>query len=117
VQLLITRGADVIAAVRGDGNPLIAAARAGHLDVARLLLDSGVTVDAAVPGDENALIQASGAGELAMVQLLLSRGADPNARVAANESSGPELRTPLLMARRSGHDDVVAELVRAGARD
>lgn len=119
MQWLLARGADVNVAARGDGNPLIAAAGRGQLDAVRLLLDAGASIEMVVPGDENALIQASGGGHLEVVRLLLSRGADANARVVVDvgDSPRPVLRTPLRMARRGGHDDVAAELLRAGARD
>jgi hypothetical protein len=107
VQQLLDRSADPNMAVLGDGNPLIMAARDGHADVVTLLLDREASIDHVVPGDENALIQASRSGHLDVVKLLVARGADVNARVWA-ESNGGEWRTPLAMARRGGHDAVVA---------
>jgi beta-lactamase regulating signal transducer with metallopeptidase domain len=118
VSLLLDRGADPNLPVSGDGAPLIMAAREGHLAVVQLLLDRGANVDLMVPGDENALIQASGEGHLKVVQLLLARGANPNARVWAErawERRIGEWRTPLSVAQRGGHSDVVAALRAAGA--
>lgn len=117
VRLLLDRGADPDVGVRGDGTALIASAASGHTAVVTLLLDRGATVDMVVPGNENPLIQASEAGHLAVVQTLVTRGADVHARVwALNPSGGGEWRTPLGMARRGGHADVVAFLISAGAR-
>lgn len=120
VRLLLERGADPNMAVRGDGNPLIMAAREGHAEVVALLLDRGARVDEMVPDDENALIQASGGGHLDVVKLLVARGADVNARVfveSAFERPNGEWRSPLSMARKGGHDAVVAFLLSAGARE
>jgi bla regulator protein blaR1 len=118
VRLLLDRGADVNLGVSGDGAPLIMAAREGHVAVVQLLLDSGAIVDLAVAGDENALIQASAEGQLAVVRLLVARGADVNARIWVERlfnQSGGEWRTPLNVATRGGHRDVVAFLRSSGA--
>ncbi|HKQ80310.1 MAG TPA: M56 family metallopeptidase [Blastocatellia bacterium] len=122
VRLLLDRGADPNMPVSGDGNPLIMAAREGHADVVSLLLDRGANIDQMVPGDENALIQASGRGHLRVVKLLVSRGADVNARTLVEGLNGlselrSELRSPLSMARKGGHQAVVAFLLAAGARE
>lgn len=120
VKLLLDRGADPDLGVPGDGNAIIMAAREGHEDVVKLLLDRGALIDRVVPGDENALIQGSEAGQLSVVKLLVSRGADVNARVWIEpDSQRPEgeWRTPLNMARKSGHYKVVDFLLSAGARE
>jgi hypothetical protein len=119
VTLLLDRGADPNMAVRGDGNPIIMAAREGHADVVELLLNRGANIELVVPDDENALIQASGRGHLNVVRLLVERGANVNARVRVDHSepSIVEWRTPLSMARKGGHRDVVAFLVSSGARE
>ncbi|MGH9969877.1 MAG: M56 family metallopeptidase [Pyrinomonadaceae bacterium] len=119
VRLLLDRGADPNMAVPGDGSALIMAASAGHTDVVALLLDRGAIVDQMVPGDENALIQACDSGHLAVVKLLVGHGADVNAQIwvdRPNDSRG-EWRSPLSMARKSGHAKIVAFLLSAGARD
>jgi ankyrin repeat protein len=120
VKLLLDRGADPNLGVPGDGSPLIGAAREGAVTVIALLLDRGANIELVVPGDENALIEASGSGHLDAVTLLVARGANVNAQVWA-ERSGPsekgEWRTPLAMARRERHADIVAFLIAAGARD
>ena len=118
VTLLLDSGADPNLGVQGDGSALIAAAASGHVDLLTLLLDRGARVDMVVPGDENALIAASGAGHLDAVKVLVARGADVNARVPSGllARGGEEWRTPLSMARRGGHRDVVAFLIANGAR-
>jgi beta-lactamase regulating signal transducer with metallopeptidase domain len=116
VSLLLKYGADVNKAAAGDGNPLIMAAREGHEDVVQLLLDRGALVNQVVEGDENALIQAAGSGRLGVVKLLINRGADVNARVWSGTPNG-EWRSPLSMAKRHGHKDVVELLLSLGARE
>jgi beta-lactamase regulating signal transducer with metallopeptidase domain len=118
VRFLLGRGASIDAGVPGDGNALIMAAGEGHVDVVRLLLDQGAGIETVVPGDENALIHACEAGQADVVRLLLERGANVHARVAAVGPDGRrEWRTPLSMARRGGHADVVRILEAAGARE
>jgi beta-lactamase regulating signal transducer with metallopeptidase domain len=113
VRFLLDRGADVNAASPGDGNALIAAATHDQAEIVGLLLDRGARIDEVVPGDENALIGASASGSVNAAELLIHRGANVNARVWVDG----ELRTPLNMARRHGHDDVEKLLLDAGARE
>jgi ankyrin repeat protein len=118
-RVLLGRGANPNVAVPGDGNPLIMAAREGHADIVELLLDQGAGIDDIVPGDENALINASGGGHLEVVKLLVERGADVNKRAWADWGFGRPSgvwRTPLSMARRGNHPEVVEFLVASGAR-
>lgn len=117
--MLLDRGADPNLGVQGDGNPLIMAAREGHLSIVSLLLDRGARIEDIVDGDENALIQASGAGALDVVKLLVARGANVNARVYVEEPyrGASEWRTPLSMARRGQHRAVVEFLLSKGARE
>ncbi len=119
VQVLLAAGADPNLPAPGDGSALIAAAHEGQLEVARLLLAAGAEVDLVVDGDENPLIQAAWEGELEMVRLLLDAGADPNVRVVVNRTdydSDGEVRTPLRMAHRGGHEAVERLLRERGAR-
>jgi ankyrin repeat protein len=120
VDLLLARGADPAMPVRSDGNPLIAAARGGHLALVRTLIDAGAPVNDIVPGDETALMGASHQGHVEVVRYLVERGADVNLRAWADQ--GPdrpegEWRTPLIMAERGRHPQVVAYLRSVGARE
>ena len=121
VRFLLARGADIDRGVLGDGNALIMAAGAGHVDVVRFLLDEGADIEAVIPGDENPLIHASESGQVEVVRLLITRGANVNARVWAEVWDDGvvrgEWRTPLKMATRNHHDEIVQVLRAAGARE
>jgi beta-lactamase regulating signal transducer with metallopeptidase domain len=120
VRHLLDRGADPNMPVPGDGAPLLAAAQEGETAVVGLLLDRRANIELIVPGDENALIQASANGRLEVVKLLVARGANVNAQVWVDEGRPThqgEWRTPLLLARRGRHADVVAFLLASGARE
>ena len=114
VLWLLDRGADPNEPSRGDGNALIAAAGAGETGIMKLLLARGARIEDVVEGDENALITAAANGREEAVRLLIERGANVNSRVWANDR---EWRTPLNMARRNGHRDIVRTLIAAGARE
>jgi beta-lactamase regulating signal transducer with metallopeptidase domain len=117
VSVLLDRGADIDLGVPGDGNPLIMAASSGHTEIVSLLLDRGANLEQIVPGDENPLIKACESGQLRAVKLLVSRGANVNARVQAGRSGTVEWRTPLNMAQRGGHKEIVEFLFASGARE
>jgi beta-lactamase regulating signal transducer with metallopeptidase domain len=121
VRLLLNRGARIDDGVEGDGNALIAAAGAGKVEVVAFLLDSGANIEKVVRGDENALIHASETGQLAAVRLLIAHGANVNVRVWVDrgdgESSRGEWRSPLIMAARNHHENVLSILRAAGAKE
>ena len=79
----------------------------------------GARMEEVVPGDENALCKASEQGKLNVVKLLVSRGANVNARIWVENARGQEgeWRSPLIMARRGGHQAVVNFLIASGARE
>ena len=108
VRARLDAGADVNAAVDGDGSPLIAAARAGNHAIVTLLLDRGADINLGVEGDGNPLIMAAAEGHLEIVDLLLARGADVNAVVPSDENA-------LIQASGGGHLDIVQLLVSRGA--
>ncbi len=59
-----------------ESEPLLTAAREGHLATVQLLLDLGMDVDIADAGATRALHLAAGNGRLDVMQLLIERGAD-----------------------------------------
>jgi beta-lactamase regulating signal transducer with metallopeptidase domain len=120
VKMLLDHGADINLGIPGDANPLIAAAGAGHEAIVGYLLERGADIHHIEPGDENALIHAAEGGHLNVVKLLVRSGADINARVEAGRDPRrgiKDVRTALSMARRGGHDDVVAYLLSIGAKE
>ncbi len=68
--------------------PLMAAARAGQLDVAKLLMERGADMNEASLGGMTALHHAAEANQPAIVEYLISKGANPDVRDAF-------LKTPL----------------------
>ncbi|MGH9311394.1 MAG: M56 family metallopeptidase [Vicinamibacterales bacterium] len=108
ITALLGAGANVNAAIVGDGSPLIGAARGGYVDAVRLLIDSGAHIDLAVPGDGNPLIMAAAEGHAAVVALLLDRNATIDLVVPGDENA-------LINASRNGHLEVVKLLVSRGA--
>jgi bla regulator protein blaR1 len=108
ITKLLDAGADINAAIAGDGSPLIGAAREGRLDAVRLLLDRGADVDKGVGGDGNALIMAAREGHIEVVKLLLERGASIEHVVPGDENA-------LIQASGSGQLEVVKLLVSRGA--
>jgi ankyrin repeat protein len=126
------------------GSALIHAADEGHVDIVSLLLDRGARIDQTAKFGDNALHHASANGHQEVVKLLVARGADVNARAQAvwktvkigytpmthravkingtiqraDDTPKPgEWRTPLGVAARGGHKDVVAFLLASGARE
>jgi ankyrin repeat protein len=81
--------------------PLHAALLKGHLDVALLLLQNGANVGSRGIEGQTPLHIASDRGYIDIVKSLIdNHGADPNP-----ENDGQE--TPLLLASKSGHEEVV----------
>ena len=108
VDQLLQAGANVNAAIDGDGSPLIAAARENRLAVVRRLLDRGADPNMPVEGDGSPLIAAAGEGAAAVVALLLARGAQIDLMVPGDENA-------LIQASGNGHLEVVTLLIARGA--
>jgi outer membrane protein assembly factor BamB len=90
---------------------LWAAVRTGDAKALKGLLDKGADVNAKNEIGVSALWIAAGKGKREVIELLLGAGADVNAR------DGIWYETPLSLAVSGGHSEVVAMLLRAGAKD
>jgi beta-lactamase regulating signal transducer with metallopeptidase domain len=115
VEMLLERGADVNQAAPGDGNPLIMAAARGHIDIVALLVERGADVNGIVQGDETPLINAARENQLDVARYLIARGADVNLAVIAPTVDGSQRRSPLSMATRGGHSEMIRLLREHGA--
>jgi beta-lactamase regulating signal transducer with metallopeptidase domain len=108
IDQLLQAGANVNAAIDGDGSPLIAAARANRLAIVGHLLDRGADPNMPVEGDGSPLIAAASEGSATVVALLLDRGAQIDLVVPGDENA-------LIQASGSGHLNIVKLLVARGA--
>jgi beta-lactamase regulating signal transducer with metallopeptidase domain len=105
---LLNAGANVNAALVGDGSPLIGAAGSGRAAAVSLLLDRGGDPNMAVSGDGNPIIAAANAGHAGIVAMLLDRGALIDQVVPGDENA-------LIQASGEGHLEVVNLLIARGA--
>jgi len=108
IVLLLNAGANVNAAVDGDGSALIVAAKENHKAAVELLLNRGADPNLGVEGDGNALIMAAREGHEEIVNLLLDRGAIIDRIVPGDENA-------LIQASSAGELGVVKLLVSRGA--
>lgn len=107
VRALLARGASASPA---QESPLIAAARAGDVDVVELLLDHGAPIEPRDHLGRGPLYWAAYLGHRAVVELLLDRGADVHARDQRGD-------TPLHGAASNVIDpEVLRVLIERGAR-
>ena len=110
VDLLIAQGADVNKKGNRGTTALHLAAFKGHSDTVTRLLDHGADISAEeTKTHDTALHRAAQWGHLKVVKLLVDRGADVNAQNRRDE-------TPLFLAARSGHDEVVNYLLQQEGR-
>jgi uncharacterized protein len=104
VELLLEAGADAVTPSEGGVTPLMWAARGGHVGSTRALLAHGCgDIDARDRDGRTALWWSCYRWYANAVLLLLEAGADM--RIAERQG-----RTPLDVARESGHHDCVAVL-------
>lgn len=80
VQRLVAADRSLLAAKDADGSPpLLVAARAGNVEIARYLLDAGADMNLGDNENSNALHLAACGGQNAMIDFLLERGMDIHA--------------------------------------
>jgi ankyrin repeat protein len=122
---LLHAGADVNYTVPTGTALLEIAALSGKSNVVDVLLNSGATVDGADKAGNTALHVAAQSGDLDTVKLLLAKGASSNVKNAKAASGGSRTgggffrptgeQTPLLLAAKANHEDVMRALVAGGA--
>jgi ankyrin repeat protein len=79
IKMLIELGADVNGGDYGASeNPLMHAARHGHLEIAQYLLENGADIEARSYEGNTPLLFAAWEGQLEMIQFLIKKGADIN---------------------------------------
>lgn len=129
-ESLLAAGADPNYALPDGSTALIVAASYRSVAVANLLADRGANPNLSDREGDSPLHIASWFGDLALVEKLLAKGANVNARTAAKPvpAGGPGgvgasamyrlvagEQTPLMLAAKEDHVDVMRALVAAGA--
>jgi len=129
-ESLLTAGADPNYALPGGPTALIVAVSYRSVAVADLLADRGANPNVSDREGNTPLHVASRFGDLALVEKLLAKGANVNARTAATPvpAGGPGgvgasamyrfvagEQTPLMLAAKADHVDVMRALAAAGA--
>jgi ankyrin repeat protein len=136
VKILLAAGADAHLCRMWEGTPLHDAARFGLTRIADTLISHGADVNSRGDYmDRTPLHLAATYGRLGMVDFLISKGAQIEAIAGSDDradwktspywrqysgcamrlSSKPGTGTPLQMAAREGHAQVVKELIEQGA--
>ena len=111
LSCLIGIGADVNARTNNGVTPLMIAAEEGHINAVTSLVKCGANVDLQDKDGQTALhhaMQSPQASICEVLSCLIKNGADVNAHTFHNE-------TPLMLASRDGHVNVVTFLIEHGA--
>ena len=109
VRELIEKGQDVnIINIDDNCTPLMKACQKGYLNIAQDLIRAKADVNLKVGSWGIALHSACASGLLSLVRFLLDNGS----HIDEQDGNG---RTPLMLAVKRGHCEVVLELIRAGA--
>jgi ankyrin repeat protein len=142
VEALVAAGADVNVKDKDGITPLMSAASSNRADAIRALLSNGASINATNNDGATALIAAAYGGHLQATQALLAGGADSSVRDSAGRTAmmasalggnvevtrvllagkaDPLLEdnnglNALVYAASTGHDDIVAELQKAGVK-
>lgn len=116
VSLLLDRGATIDQIVQPLGNALIRASAKGHLEVVKLLVARGADVNALAWASQTVQsLNEEGKIVTGTVSFFI-RKKDGTKQIIDEVPKQGEWRTPLSMAKRGGHKEVVAFLIASGAR-
>jgi uncharacterized protein len=128
MRILLAAGANPNIALRSGAKPLVVALQYRHTGAALRLIDGGADIAVRDRSGNSMLHLAAQTGDLQLVQSLLAKRADPNARTPKSTApvgarggggggrGGPTgEQTPLMLAARGDHEDVMRALVAAGA--
>jgi ankyrin repeat protein len=127
IKTLLKAGANPNVALLSGAKPVIVAMQYRHTAAALALLEGGADIGVRDRAGNTTLHMAAQAGDMDLVRALLAKRADPNVRtpksmalagVPGGGGSGRAMageQTPLMMAARADHEDVMRALVAAGA--
>ena len=127
IKALLAAGADPNQPLASGSLPLVVAMSYRHSGASLALIEGGANVDTRDRTGNAPLHIAAQQGDVAVVKALLAKRVDPNVRTprttvaAGGRGGGGGFRgtsgeqTPLLMAARNNHEDVMRALVAAGA--
>ena len=127
IKTLLDAGANPNIVLLSRANAIIVAMQYRHTASALMLLEGGADINVRDRAGNTPLHLAAQEGDMNLVGALLARRADPNARTpksmapAGARGGGPGRgaiageQTPLMMAARGDHEDVMRALVAAGA--
>jgi ankyrin repeat protein len=128
IKALLHAGANPNVVVLSGAKAIIVAQQYKHTAAALALLEGGADINARDRAGNTTLHLAAQAGDMDLVRALLAKRADANARtpksmapVGARGGGGggrggvPGQQTPLMVAARADHEDVMRALVGAGA--
>lgn len=107
VRVLLENEAQIDAATNQGMTALHWASHKGHNGLVKVLLDAGADEDVREQGGATPLCCAAGRGHIECVKELLQYGANPKLQC---EDWNGNAGTPVQLARRNGHRDVVALL-------
>jgi ankyrin repeat protein len=119
VSLLLDRGAIIDQIVPGNQNALIRASGKGRMEVVKLLVARGADVNARAWAPQSITYKKVNAeGKIVRYTVVKSVvKKDGTRQIVDDPSSKGEWMTPLSIAKRGGHKEVVAFLIASGAQE
>jgi ankyrin repeat protein len=128
MKALLAAGANPNITLQSGAKPIVVAMQYKHTDAALALLDGGADFNQRDRAGNTALHLAAQVGDLKLVRALIAKGADPNVRTPTStmaegarggggggRGAPAGEQTPLMLAARADHAEVMRALVDAGA--